>query len=114
MTPENLLESRLEAGKKETERIRRNLNGIRNHFGWCGHCFDTYDWKKPHPINISYHGQERGMFPYCRECNRVIPNERKKELVTRLVNQWIGDDPEHIEKHLEVERLIYLAIDEGK
>lgn len=111
------MESRLEVGKAEKERFERNLNGMRNHFSWCMHCHDTWDWKKPHHIfveNYKDRGAIGGAFPYCEECSGIVSVERKKELVTRLVNWWIGEDPEHVEEHLRDEILLHLAVENGK
>jgi hypothetical protein len=92
-------------------RIHRNREGIRNGYGWCKHCHDTWDWKDSH--TIAWPGGYAGMFPYCEECHAVISIERKKELITQLVNEWIGCYPEDIEIYLAREAEAFGIVDKG-
>lgn len=115
MTSPSVIQQRIEDGLAAQQRQSKVISGIRKGYAWCGWCHDTFDFKKPHSIDVVEDGKlSFGAFVYCEECHPIIPLGRKKELITQLVNEWIGyAKPEEVAGYLREEQLLFEAVENG-
>jgi hypothetical protein len=72
--------------QQSVRRMVKNFIGYSGHVTGCLGCGDNYIWKKFH--EIIYNDLGDGMIPYCEECHNQLSIERKKELVSQLVDKW--------------------------
>lgn len=100
---------RLQEAKEYAERERKNRQGLIAGYGYCFICHDSYSWKKEHhdiPHEFNKDGRmSASMFPYCSECQENATDEEKKVAIRKLVNIWIAEFPDKLEKFLKDESI---------